>query len=220
MKRLLESIENEAGVGGPACPPADDPAGIAVNDEGHVDEADPGRDIGEVREPQPVQRRGMELAVDLIERTGCGLVANRGADRLAADSPFKAHFPHQSGDGASGDVEAFPLELPPDLAHAIDAEVLLEDAPHLGLQRLVALPPRRQPGGIVPLGDMVVVGRGGDRQHLADRLDPMRLAVIIDERDHSLNGRSSSVPLPGRRLLANAERGQKNADALRRISLA
>lgn len=38
---------------------------------------------------------GMELAVDLIEwARGC-LVVHRGADRLAADRPFKAHFPHQ-----------------------------------------------------------------------------------------------------------------------------
>ena len=42
-------------------------------------------------------------------------------------------------------------------------------------------------------GDMVVVGRRGDRQHLADRLDPVRLAVIVDERDHGLNRRSSVV---------------------------
>jgi hypothetical protein len=38
-----------------------------------------------------------------------------------------------------------------------------------------------------------VVGRRGDRQHLANRLDPMRLAVSIDERDHRLNGRSSAA---------------------------
>ena len=42
-------------------------------------------------------------------------------------------------------------------------------------------------------GHMVVVGRRGDRQHLADRLDPVRLAVIVDERDHGLNRRSSSA---------------------------
>jgi hypothetical protein len=33
----------------------------------------------------------------------------------------------------------------------------------------------------------------GDWQHLADRLDPMRLAVIVNERDHRLNGRSTSA---------------------------
>ena len=38
-----------------------------------------------------------------------------------------------------------------------------------------------------------LVGRRGDRQHLADRLDPVRLAMIVDERDHGLNRRSSSA---------------------------
>ena len=32
----------------------------------------------------------MELAIDVIERARCGLVAHRGADRLAADDAF--HF--------------------------------------------------------------------------------------------------------------------------------
>ena len=40
---------------------------------------------------------------------------------------------------------------------------------------------------------MGVIGRWGDRQHLADRLDPIRPAVIVDERDHGLCRRSSSA---------------------------
>jgi hypothetical protein len=47
----------------------------------------------------------------------------------------------------------------------------------------------------------------GDRQNLADRLDPVRLAVIVDERDHGLNRRSSSA-------------WEKYVAAFRRISLA
>src|SRR5688500_7918059 len=54
---------------------------------------------------------------------------------------------------------------------------------------------------------MVVIGGWGDRQHLADRLDPVIPPVIVYERDHRLNGRSSSA-------------WAKYADALRRISLA
>src|SRR3954467_10920838 len=54
---------------------------------------------------------------------------------------------------------------------------------------------------------MGAVGRRGDRQHLADRLDPVGPAVTVDEGNHRLNGRSSSA-------------WAKYADALRRISLA
>jgi hypothetical protein len=88
---------------------------------------------------------------------------------------------------------AFALELPPDLAHAIDPEVLIEHAPNLDLQPGILPGARRQFGGIAPLGHMCVVGRGGDRQDLADRLDPMRPAIIVDERDHGLYRRSSSA---------------------------
>src|SRR4029453_14655646 len=55
--------------------------------------------------------------------------------------------------------------------------------------------------------DLGVVGGRGDRQHLADRLDPVATPVIVDEGDHVLDRRSSSA-------------GAKYAEALRRISLA
>lgn len=48
MKRLVEGIEHEAGMSRPACPPTDDTAGEGINDKGHVNEALPGRDIGEI----------------------------------------------------------------------------------------------------------------------------------------------------------------------------
>jgi hypothetical protein len=35
-----------------------------------------------------------------------------------------------------------------------------------------------------PLGRMLMVSGRGNRQHLADRLDPMSPSVIVDERDH------------------------------------
>jgi hypothetical protein len=56
VERLFQGIENEARMRRPACPPADDAAGIGINDKGHVDEAGPGRDIGEVGDPQSVRR--------------------------------------------------------------------------------------------------------------------------------------------------------------------
>src|SRR5690606_8202891 len=54
---------------------------------------------------------------------------------------------------------------------------------------------------------MIMIGRRGDRQQFADRLDPVITAILIDERDHLRNGRSSSAIA-------------KYADALRNISFA
>jgi hypothetical protein len=106
---------------------------------------------------------------------------------------LQTHIPHQSRHRATGNIEALTFELPPDLARAVDAEVLIEDAPDLDLQRNILPGARRQPGGIPPLGRMGVIGRGGDRQDLADRLDPMRPTMIVDEGDHGLDRRSSSA---------------------------
>ena len=114
-------------------------------------------------------------------------------DGFAADDPLQTHLPHQSRHRATGNIEAFALELPPDLAHAIDPEVLIEHAPNLDLQRGILPGPRRQLGGIAPPGHMGVIGRAGDRQDLADRLDPMRPTMIVDEGDHGLDRRSSSA---------------------------
>ena len=57
---------------------------------------------------------------------------------------MKAHVPHQPGDRAARDREAFPPQLPPDLAHAIDAEVLIEHPPDLDFKIRVAPDPLGQ----------------------------------------------------------------------------
>jgi hypothetical protein len=38
-----------------------------------------------------------------------------------------------------------------------------------------------------------VIRRGGDRQDLADRLDPVDIPMIVDEGDHGFHRRSSSA---------------------------
>src|SRR4051812_19024359 len=67
--------------------------------------------------------------------------------------------------------------------------------------------PRHHPISAIAPRRMGVICERGDRQHLADRLDPVDGAVLVDEGDHFLNGRSSSA-------------WAKYADALRRISFA
>jgi len=70
-------------------------------------------------------------------------------------------------------------QLPPDLADAIDLEIVIEDPADLGLQRGITLGARRSLGRISTPANMSVIGRWGDRQDFADRLDPVRLAVIV-----------------------------------------
>src|SRR5690606_38586317 len=204
---LLESVQHEAGMGGAADPPAHDIAGIDADHEGDIGEPGPGRHIGKIGDPEPVGRRGMELAIDVIEWTSRRLVADRGAHRFAPDYPLQAQIAHQARDTAPGNVKAFPLHLPPHLAYAVNAEVLGKDPHDLRLEGLITLASGRSPGRIAALGNVFVVAGWGDRQNPADRLDPISIPVLINEGDHRLNGRSSSA-------------WAKYAEALRRISLA
>src|SRR5205823_1813594 len=88
MQCLLQRIEHEACMRRARGPPAHDPAGISIDHEGNIDEAGPGRDIGEIGKPEDVRPRRLELAVDVIQRAWRGLVADRRFDGLAADDPL------------------------------------------------------------------------------------------------------------------------------------
>ena len=56
VQRLLQGIEDEVRMRRPRHPPADDAAGEDVDDEGHVDEALPGRHVG-VSRPEELHLR-------------------------------------------------------------------------------------------------------------------------------------------------------------------
>jgi hypothetical protein len=94
--------------------------------------------IRKIRNPEPIRRGSLELSVHPVERAWSRFVRDRRADRLAPDNALKVHGPHEPSDGAPGDIDALPLQLPPDLAHAIDPEVLLEDTAYLDLQGNIA----------------------------------------------------------------------------------
>ena len=66
-------------------------------------------------------------------------------------------------------------------------------APNLRAQRLVAFGPSRAALGVEPARTVRVVGRRGDRQHGADRLDPVLISMLVDEIDHHFGRRSSSA---------------------------
>src|SRR5256885_9939602 len=143
----------------------------------------------------------MELPVDVVQRSRRRLVADRGSDRLAADNTWQTHGLHQAPDGAAGNFLAFALQLPPNLPYAIDLEILLKHTRDLWHQPGITLHPCRQPRRIDPPGGMGVIGRWGDRQHLADRLDPKRPPLIVDESDHGLCPPARSPPGKKRRPL-------------------
>src|SRR5690606_25149603 len=108
---LLEGVKHEAGMGGATDPPAHDIASVDVDHEGYIGEPSPRRHIGKIGDPEPVGRRSMELAVNVIERARSGLVADRGAHWLAPNDTLQAEFPHQSLHRASRNIEPSPLQI-------------------------------------------------------------------------------------------------------------
>ncbi|MBP2449669.1 hypothetical protein JOH51_007177 [Rhizobium leguminosarum] len=89
VESLFQGIEYEAGLGGSACPPADDAACERIDDEGHVNEALPSRHIREIGKPQHIRPRCAKLAVYAVERAWSRLVADRRADRLSTDNTLE-----------------------------------------------------------------------------------------------------------------------------------
>jgi hypothetical protein len=158
MNGTLQGIEDKLGMCRSAHSPTDDAPSKSVDHEGPVNEALPVGDIGELRNSQPVRRRSFELAVHPVQWAGSRLVRECRADRLSSNDTLQAHRPHNPSDSATGDIEAFTLQLPPDLPNAIDAEVLLEDTTDLDLQADIAAGADRQAIHIHALGQVLVVG--------------------------------------------------------------
>jgi len=115
--------------------PADDLAGKGVDDEGDVDEALPGGDMGEIADPEHVGSGRPNLPVHLIQGAWRLLVRDRRPVRLAADHALNIHVLRQPRDRAAGDVDPLAAQLVPDLADAKDTPVVLENAPDLEPQR-------------------------------------------------------------------------------------
>jgi hypothetical protein len=66
LQCLLERVDDELGAHVVLERPADDAAAEAVDDNGEVEPALPGAQVGDVGDPQPVRRRRLEVTLDEI----------------------------------------------------------------------------------------------------------------------------------------------------------
>src|SRR3954449_11931661 len=141
VQGLLQRVEHAASVSRAGDAPADDAPREDVDDEGDIDETGPRRDVGKVGHPQGVRTRRFELPIDAIERTRGRRIADCGADPFARHHALQTHRAHQARYSAASDRDPFPEKLSPDLADAVNSEVLLVHAPDFGPQSDIALGP-------------------------------------------------------------------------------
>jgi hypothetical protein len=102
-----------------------------IDDESHVDEPRPRRDVSEIRHPKFIRPSGSELAYDQVYRISRLGAADGGAAFAATHRSLQSERSHQSFDRTTGDRDAIPAELPPYLAGAVDLEVFIIGAPDL-----------------------------------------------------------------------------------------
>src|SRR5262249_668596 len=155
-----------------------------------------------------IRPRRREVAINQVARPISVRARLRGRrPRAAAHSASQAHFAHQAANPTPGGPEILAAHLLPDLARPVHLVVLVPDALNDRPEDRVLLGTRRTPHRIPFFHFAFEVRRRGDRQHAADRLDPVGAFVLVDEGDHHFARRSSSA-------------WAKNADALRKISFA
>jgi hypothetical protein len=172
---LLQGIEGQVAAQRARYTPADDGGREHVDDEGDVDEARPGGLVRQVGHPELVGAVGVELTLDQVRRAH-GLLGGHGGDLEGSpsDRAAQTHRAHQPRDGATCDRDGLATKLTPDLLGAVDAVVAgVVHAADLASELLITSSASRPPRWIAAASVVLVVGRRGDRQHVADRLDPV-----------------------------------------------
>jgi hypothetical protein len=123
--------------------PTDDATGEHIDDKRDVDKPAPRRDIREVGHPELIGPARQELPIDPVEGSFGVLLRDRRPALAAAHNAVETGVTHQPLDRTAGDDESLAAKLPPDLARAVDLEVLLIHAANLLCQDSVAPQPWR-----------------------------------------------------------------------------
>lgn len=124
VEGLLQRVQRQVRAQRTRRAPTDNPPRISVDDKGHVNKSAPGRHIGQIRHPQRVRSRDVEVAVHPIRRTRQLVDTARRLDLLPPNHAVQAHGTHQPRDCTARNLDPLAVQLAPHLTHPIDLEVL------------------------------------------------------------------------------------------------
>src|SRR3712207_2663107 len=142
--------------------PSDEPPGIGVEHERHVEEALLSIDVRNIRRPEPVGSCDGEVPADQIFGGDGAFVASGGVPPAAPDAASKTLFAHQPGHPLTSAADADGSQLGMHSRRAVGFPAALVDLADLaGKSGVLPSSPRRRS---VPPG---VVARAGYAQHLA-----------------------------------------------------
>src|SRR5215213_5618929 len=133
--------------------PADHPPAVHVEHHRQVEEAGPGRHVGDVGHPEAVRRRGRERALHQIGRGGGVALAPTDPRPFASVAPLQPGLAEQPGHSLARARHAGVPQFGPDPRRAVRAPALLVDRPDPLAEPLVGTGPRGGrpfPPGVVP----------------------------------------------------------------------
>src|SRR5690606_33090358 len=116
---LLESIQSQISLQRARHSPSHDAPREHVDHEGHVHEAAPSPNVGQIGNPKLIGACRPEVALDEIQGLGPSLVRSRRPALPPTNHAGQFNFAHQSGDRAAGYHDLFAVQLPPHYADPV-----------------------------------------------------------------------------------------------------
>src|SRR3990167_3024010 len=193
IQGLVQCVQHKVRPHGTADTPAHNPAGKHINHKGHVLPALPGRNIREVRYPQLIGPIGLELSIDPVQWAWSRFVRDSGTDHLASAHAPQFQTLHEPLNGATGHRNAFTVHLMPDLVGTVNLHIGLPDLLDFGHQGVIRLGACTAQFRFVLARSMAPIHGRGNLQYLADRLDPVGVAMLVHKILQDLSLRSSSA---------------------------
>ena len=100
--------------------PADDATAVGIEHDREIQKARPGRNVGDVGDPQQIRRFCREVALDQVRRLAA-VASHRGGDEPAPGHARKTGLRHQSRDTLAADTRALGGKLGVNARHAVGA---------------------------------------------------------------------------------------------------
>ena len=106
-------------------------AGTGSDDERDVGEARPGTNVGQVGDSETVRGGRMEVAVHQVSGPFDRICRHRGPPGLSPHYSLESQLSHEPFRRTARHLDALAVQLPPELADAVDAVLLGVDVPDL-----------------------------------------------------------------------------------------